>query len=445
MTIAEYREVCMKKFLEKEEKLKERAEQNIEKYRKGTHTLRLLGKDGQPIAGAQVRVKQQSHDFKYGANLFMLDEFEDPVTNARYREQFAQYFNLGTVPFYWSGIEPEEGKLRYAADSPKVYRRPAPDLCLKYCEENGILPKLHCLFYDKIVPKWLTEKNRETVWNLYEKRFADIAQRYSGRMYEFEVTNELISTYMWTTCTKLAYEKDIDIQMWEMGRRYFPQEKLVINDSFPADVGMYSYRSPYFLMIDNLLRKGASVDKIGIQNHIFCGVSGDQEADLKGEIKHLDPDLVIHGLDVLSSFGKPLEITEVTIPTFGDSLEAEQLQADILRVLYTIYFATPLMESVVYWNLADQTAVTEPGWDENACRGGLFHFDMTPKLAALEHKRLFEQEWHTDLELTTDDRGCVTFRGFYGNYVAELGNESFQFGIHKGDLSQTNCSILRGE
>ena len=238
MTIAEYREVCMKKFLEKEEKLKERAEQNIEKYRKGTHTLRLLGKDGQPIAGAQVRVKQQSHDFKYGANLFMLDEFEDPVTNARYREQFAQYFNLGTVPFYWSGIEPEEGKLRYAADSPKVYRRPAPDLCVKYCEENGILPKLHCLFYDKIVPKWLTEKNRETVWNLYEKRFADIAQRYSGRMYEFEVTNELISTYMWTTCTKLAYEKDIDIQMWEMGRRYFPQEKLVINDSFPADVGM---------------------------------------------------------------------------------------------------------------------------------------------------------------------------------------------------------------
>ena len=132
------------------------------------------------------------------------------------------------------------------------------------------------------------------------------------------------------------------------------------------------------------------------------------------------------------TFGKAIEITEVTIPTVGeDGLEAEQLQADMLRILYTIWFSTPLMDSITYWNLADYTAVTFPKWDENNCRGGIFHPDMTPKLAALELYRLIHEEWHTELELTTDAEGYVNFRGFYGKYEAQVEDRCISFGIHK--------------
>lgn len=85
----------------------------------------------------------------------MLDEFDSEEYNRRYRGEFKKYFNLATVPFYWDGLEPEEGKPRYDKNSPKVWRRPSPELCTEYCEENGIMPKLHCLVYDKFIPEWL--------------------------------------------------------------------------------------------------------------------------------------------------------------------------------------------------------------------------------------------------------------------------------------------------
>lgn len=152
MTNAEMRQKCLSPFLEQEALYKERICPNIEKYRKGDFRLRLTDRDGKPLAGVTVEVRQETHDFKYGANIFMLDEFPTDAENAAYRDLFHRYFNLATVPFYWDGIEPQEGHPRYAADSEKVARRPAPDLCMDYCREHGIAPKLHCLFYDKWIP-----------------------------------------------------------------------------------------------------------------------------------------------------------------------------------------------------------------------------------------------------------------------------------------------------
>ncbi len=444
MTNREFRALCMEKFDAKSHELNARAKKNIEAYRKTGHTLRLLDQNGIPVSGARIRVIQKTHDFRHGANIFMLDEFREQESNERYRALFAQYFNLATVPFFWSATEPEAGRLRYDIGSPKLYRRPPAELCVRYCEENGIMPKLHCLYYDKLIPDWLPKNSPAEMWKLYEKRFAEIAERYAGRMYEFEVTNEMISTHGWTSCSVLAHERDTGIRMWKMAREYFRNETLVINDSYPKDVGMRRYCDPYYLMLKDLISQGASIDKIGVQNHIFCGVStGRQEDGLMQRIEHFDPDIVIRGLEILSEFGRPLEITEITIPTLGEGEEAEQLQADILRQLYTIWFATPRMDGAVYWNVADGTAVSVPGWDENVCRGGLFHRDMSPKLSALMLKHLFEEEWHTEEELVTDAYGCACFRGFFGDYTAETGNDRFTFGLHRAHPAMTTHRICR--
>ena len=64
----------------------------------------------------------------------MIDELETDDKNAEYKKRFKELFNLATIPFYWCDLEPEEGKLRFAKDSPKIYRRPAPDLCLEFCD-----------------------------------------------------------------------------------------------------------------------------------------------------------------------------------------------------------------------------------------------------------------------------------------------------------------------
>ena len=125
-----------------------RVRAGIEANRKGT--LKILFKDGngKPCETTHVKIRQKKHDFKYGANLFMLDEIVDSAEkNEMYKERFAAAFNLATLPFYWRDLEPEEGKPRYAKGSPRIYRRPAPDLCVEWCEAHGIEPKAHCLNY----------------------------------------------------------------------------------------------------------------------------------------------------------------------------------------------------------------------------------------------------------------------------------------------------------
>ena len=74
---------------------------------------------------------------------FMLDELETEEKNKKYKKCFAELFNMATLPFYWRDLEPEKDKQRYDKDSPKIYRRPATDLCIEFCEEHGIEPREH--------------------------------------------------------------------------------------------------------------------------------------------------------------------------------------------------------------------------------------------------------------------------------------------------------------
>ena len=442
-----FRMLCMEKFEENKELFEKQVEPSIEKYRKGDCTLQLTDENGKPLSGRRIHIQQKTHDFKYGANIFLLDEFKTQEENRIYRDTFHQYFNLATVPFYWAELEPEQGKPRFAADSLKIYRRPAPDLCVDYCNEHGILPKLHCLFYDKFIPSWLPKRDEKAMKEFYEKRYAQIAERYTGKMYEFEVSNELLDEWKWgDACSILCEKRDTPLWAYQMARKYFPEETLVINEGNRVpEVAEQDYRSPYFMYIEGLFLKGASIDKIGIQNHIFCGTRGPQETEVFKYLQYFDPVKVLNGLGYLAEFGKPLEITEVSIPTFGEDEEAEELQADILRHLYHLWFSIPSMESIIYWNTVDGMAYVKSNGisSENRVRGGLFHRDLTPKKAALALKELFEKEWHTDLELVTDENGKVDFRGFYGDYVLQAEGVNYSFGIHKDGAIENIIELER--
>lgn len=439
----ENRKIWMKYAEESKDLLEGRAADAIEKYRKGWCKLRFVDMEGKPIAGKKVTVNQATHDFKYGANIFMLDEFQSPEDNAAYRENFKKYFNLATVPFYWDGLEPTEGKPRFAKDSEKVYRRPAPELCVEYCEESGIDAKLHCLVYENFVPDWLPKSDMAAMEKKYEERFRQISERFSGRMLEFEVINELLCEHGWTTQSVISKKHDIIEWSFDLARKYFPNETLVINESNPIIDGTWkNYRAPYFLLVENALLKGVEIDKIGLQHHDFCGATATTDEAYEKAVmnggKMFCPQRLFKGLDVFAEFGLPLELTEITIPTFGETEEDEELQADLLEVLYTVCFGHPAVDTVVYWNVPDGYAYAAQGrnWNENQCRGGLWHHDLTPKKSAERLWELFNKKWHTDLELTTDENGYVEFRGFYGDYTAEIDDSVADFGIHK---NTDNC------
>lgn len=442
MTIAEYRKASLSKFEQASELFEQKVYPNIEKYRKGDCKIRFIDECGEPVKNAKIKVTQKTHDFKVGAHLFMLDEFGEAEKNNKYREIFSEIFNLATIPFYWKDIEPKQGETRYAADSCKVYRRPAPDLCLDYCKEKGIGAKLHCLVYDKIIPDWLPKSDEKEMERLYEKRFLEISERYAKKLYEIEVINEDICKANWTTNSVISKKTDVVKWSFDLAEKYFPNDTLVINDgNFIPKISEMRERHPYYLLIKQNLEKGARIDKIGIQNHIYCGCCKPFDDDIVNTLPYLNPEKILGGLEVLATLGKPLEITEVTIPTFNDTQEAEEIQAEILKYLYTLWFSVPQLENVVYWNTVEGTAYDAPNWVENNCRGGLLHADLTPKKSAIMLKKLFSEVWHTEEELTTDDQGNISFRGFYGDYLATSDKKEIEFSIHKNANNSLELNI----
>ena len=73
-----------------------------------------------------------------------------------------------------------------------MYRRPPIDMCLEFCEANGIEPKAHCLNYmtPGEFPKWWKKSDVKHEKELLEKRFRILAERYAERIPMWEVTNE---------------------------------------------------------------------------------------------------------------------------------------------------------------------------------------------------------------------------------------------------------------
>lgn len=135
----------------------ERADRDIEKYRKGDFRITVI-KDGKPC-NASVSYRLKRIDFDFGCNLFMLDQYENDDDQQRYLDLWKNLFNTAVVPLYWEGTEPQEGKLRYDRDSDNdVYRRPPVQRVVEYCKQNGISTKGHPLFWHEFIPKWLPEK-----------------------------------------------------------------------------------------------------------------------------------------------------------------------------------------------------------------------------------------------------------------------------------------------
>ncbi|MGI6279576.1 MAG: endo-1,4-beta-xylanase, partial [Acutalibacteraceae bacterium] len=426
MNPKENAKIWLKHFEQNRDLMEGRVKEGIEKYRKGYCMLRFVDSKGHPLKGKKVHINQKSHDFQYGANIFMLDEFEKQEDNIKYRELFKQYFNLATVPFYWDALEPVKGKPRFGKDSEKVYRRPAPDLCVEYCEENGLKAKLHCLVYDKYAPDWLPKNDMKAMEQYYEERIRQIAQRYAGRLSEFEVINETLLEHEWKTQSVISEKRDIVEWAFALARKYLPNETLVMNEAPNVpNTAKTDYRCPYFMQVEKCLLNGASIDKLGIQFHMFTGATAANQAEYEAQVKAgndmVNPALVLKGLDIFAELGLPLEITEVTVPTFGETKDDEFLQAELIKNLYSVFFSHPAIETVVYWNTVDGYAYIAPPsenriWNENACRGGIFRHDLSEKESAKMIKKLFSEIWHTKTDLTTDSDGYVEFNGFYGDY-----------------------------
>lgn len=389
---------------------------DIEENRKGQFVLCLKDKNGAPLSNVHVKLKQKTHAFKFGCSAFYLDQHEDEERRALYREKFKNLFNYAVVPFYWDTLEPEQGKPRFESDSPFVSRRPPIDTIMQFCKDNHIRAKGHCLVYNSFQPEWISDDN-EILKRQVAKRIAEIAEKYGDSIFDFDVINEMITVYKnayaGNGARNLQITDEPDHEKWAFNicRQYLPNANLYWNEGMFESFGedYKGFRSFYYLMIEKMLREGVQIDGLGMQYHAYASK---EKADVRlAEV--CNPLRMIDVLERYGDFKLPIHISEVSIPSYSNESYDEELQAELTKRLFKLWFSSKYCDSIVLWNLCDKTAYQT----ENVFHSGFLRYDCSEKPAYKAIEQLINHEWNTSFEGTVSEQ--LRFSGFYGDYEIE--------------------------
>ena len=400
-------------------------DERIEKHRKADASI-----GGFP-AGAEVSVEQISHDFLFGAHIFNFDQLGRDDWNERYKATYTNLFNAATVAFYWSDYEPVEGKVRFA-DGPedgakfwnahadisakakavlsKTWRRPAPDPILKFCRDNGVSVHGHAIVYGSFMPSWTTNLAPERLGAAIGRRIKALAEHCGDAVAQWDVVNESVCTLATTDEGKYAsanFPRDYTFTSFRRAAECFPPcVRLAINDA-----GVI--RKPYVPFVRDLIRRGAKIDVVGVQMHIFSREQVCRVADGLPCLPNMTdwaPQDQLAAFAMLDTLHRPLHISEITIPAVDDTPEGRELQARLVRDNYRLWFSWPSVARITWWNMVDYTYADEH------LPSGLYTSALEPKPAYHALDRLINHEWKTRLSLRADASGRIAFRGFKGQY-----------------------------
>ena len=387
----------------------------IERNRKQNAVLRVTDRNGRPVPHARIRAVQKTHAFDFGCNVLWLGQ--KGRENALYEHLITELFNLVTTTFCLSDIQYEPGHWRFEEGVKEIFRRPPPDRVLRFAKANGLKLKGQPLMAGSWYPEWAKKQNLnpDGIWALYEDYFRRVAMRY-GEMFEiYDLVNEAVCHTGFPLYTgKMEYVA----KAFAIGKKYFsPKVNLELNEATPHVFNhpSSSGKNRFFNLISDTLALGQTPSSIGMQFHIWNEIS--ELIHWKGAYTPLE---IRNRLNEFSSFGLPLYISEITIPSVINGVQKEEIQAEIVEDFYRLFFSIASMRGILYWNLCDG-----PAWRmEGDCRGGLVDEFLRKKPAWHRLEHLIHREWSTALDGETSDAGEFRFRGYQGNYLFEIGEGS---------------------
>ncbi len=360
----------------------------IAALRMGSAEVRVTDLQGNPIDGAQVEVELTSHHFRFGANLFMFDQFGSKQQNDTYKAKFAEVFNFATVPFYWAFMEPVEGQPDYALT----------DAMAQWCEDNGIAMKGHAVLYgdEQMIPGW-ADGTPDTPTQL--AHMEEVLARYP-QIDTWDLVNEPFNApgMDWAA----AYRRADALR---------PADNLVINSYGQFYNGwtvFYANAHQQFhtWLEQDVIGAGVPFDTIGIQAHAPLDTAFPLE-------------LVQAHIDHYAALGKRIHLTEFMPTSSGAAVQGapwrstwtEAEQAAYAEAFYRVAFAHPAVDALTWWDVCDTGA-----WLPS---GGLLRSNLTEKPVYTALKRLITEEWHT-AEQGTTQAGVFAFDGYHGAYTINV-------------------------
>ena len=378
------------------------AQANIEKFRKGDAQIKILGANAKTAKQIQLKIKQSSHDFKFGCYL-KIDDLP-PEKLPEYEKHFAALFNYAVVGTYWSFIENKRGIEdwswfeREIALSQKLGARIAAAPILWGTNQAG-------------TPRWLPRQKDELL-PMLKKRVQELAAKHANTIEDWEIVNEPLAPKTDVFASRIGSDYLESAFSW--AREAAPAERLMLNEYgvFGSVARHNRNRDRYFALLEELIEKDTAIDVIGIQAHA------------NGE--WYEPANVAEQLNRYAALGKPIQITEFSAQTlnyndrqtplkisgnYQSGIWDAEKQAQFYREFYTIAFGSPQVEAIVTWGLDDERAWL-PGI-------GLIDEEGNPKPNYKALDQLINKEWRTNLQVNLTADKTAKIKGFFGSYEVE--------------------------
>lgn len=412
--------------------------------RKTSKQFQFVGKDGKPLINTKLKYKLENHEFLFGYGAFdflsyiQADSFKpekmseqakklmsiDPNFNAKdffgkRVNKWLEIFNYGTLPFYWGGFEPEEGK-------PNTENLKKAALFMK---EHNVTVKGHPLCWHTGCAQWLLKYDNKTIM---EKQLARIEREVGGLrgiIDYWDVINEVVIMPVFdrydNAITRLCKEHGqvgLVKKVFDQAVKFNPDGTFLIND--------FNMSPKYAELLEGCLDAGVPITAIGLQSHQHQGYWGKEKIEEVLE-RFEQFNLPIHFTEntIVSGPKVPPEITDLNDWHYDDGAstpELEEQQKNQLEEWYrTIFENHPLVKAITGWDFTDGMWLNAPS--------GILHKDGTEKPAFGMLKHLIKEEWSSEGEVQTDSKGFAVVEGFKGQYNVTTNKE-------KGTLTLTNAN-----
>jgi endo-1,4-beta-xylanase len=406
----------------------EEARKGIERYRKGEVTIDVHRANGEPVVGAQVIVRQVSHDFLFG-NYIRPRHY----TDQRYLDRFKELFNfIQLLEFNWGQYEPDEGKPQVEKRMDFIRQWGIPNGFENYYGHMLVWTRQYGDYPRTGLPLWLFRYDKPKQFELLRHRIEREVTAYRDIEIFWDVVNEASHCRVWGDWDKDSYIQNRKAESFDRVLAYVtdalnwahqanPNARLLINDYRVIIKSPFQRR--FKQLIDALQAGKIPLHAVGIQAH----------EPFKGKYWY-SPQELWDAYDLFGTeTGLPIYITEyfqVSDPSQAirgvhrSGKWSEESQADAIEEFYRISFGHPSVEAIVYFGLLD-TDVVQP-------HCGLLDENYNPKTAWNRLNRLIWDEWTTEMSGKTNTDGTFKFRGFYGYYnlKTQAGGQTTTSNIH---------------
>jgi len=389
----------LKNLRTREEVLAE-ATEGIEKYRKGKAELTFVDPEGKIKQGLAVDIIQKEHAFDWGcSSAGTLKEDAESEEKRERTKNFVALFNCTTAKCYWTErwhqpIEKEEGNRITKTFTDEV----------QWGLSNGLRVKGHPLVWTvrKAIPEWMDKYSYPEQLKHLENHVRSMIRTGGKSVNRWDLCNEML----WEPSLRNLAKRDWPhienvneiLSYLEPAVHWAKEENpdaiYSLNDyglevTYTTRVTAREQRKRYVDLVNEMKKRGCAPDAVGTQCHVAGWYA---------------PDVFKRSLNDLSQAGLPVQITEfwANIKDCPDkSLAPDVIKSKLLEYVsdcYTIAFGHKEVNHFTFWGGA--------GIDRAGKKTEVY--DIIYKLV--------KEKWQTNLSLSTNKAGIVSFRAFYGDY-----------------------------